>query len=205
MYTPYPWAYGPFTQKPLIHGVQVTIMVWTGCPSVSVCPNAWLLGLWTGPGNRPFISTARNKKNGIAISSPNHRGWFHRRILATHPLHHCILRSWLLQHCILPVRLTPPASGHRGRSIAPPASPTPPPPRGQPAPQHLDTAATPSHRPAYPNPSGRLPARFHPFPVAARASSCYLRLSLSTAAAPRPSSATVSTSGNHRASVRALH
>jgi hypothetical protein len=78
-------------------------------------------------------------------------------------------------------------------------------PRGQPAPRHLDTAAAPSHHPTYPNPSGRLPARFRPFPVAARASSCYLRLSLSTAATPRPSSTMVSTSSDHRATVRALH
>jgi hypothetical protein len=202
MYTPYPWAYGPFTQKPLIHGVEVMIMVQTESPSARTLDcRACGLAQATGHSSLPPVI----KK----IESPfPHPTIAVGSTVASWPRVHstvvsCVRGCSNTASC--PARLTPPASGHRGRSITLPASPTPPPPRGQPAPRHLDTAAAPSHRPAYPNPSGRLLARFRPFPVAARASSCYLRLSLSTAATSRPSSAMVSTCVDHRATVRALH
>jgi hypothetical protein len=44
-------------------------MLQLGRPSISIRPDARLLGLWTGPGNRALISTALYSKNKNVISS----------------------------------------------------------------------------------------------------------------------------------------
>jgi hypothetical protein len=44
-------------------------MLQLGHPSVSIRPDARLLGLWTGPGNHALISTALYSKNKNVISS----------------------------------------------------------------------------------------------------------------------------------------